>query len=87
MRLKIGKEFTTPFSTTKELRQGCCLSPTLFKIYLDRALVKWVRKGKSMGLKIGDYLHCFLEMRIPHSRQCCDIRSYPGHRHDKRSKI
>lgn len=53
VRIKTGNEVSTPFLTTKGLRQGCCLSPSLFKIYLDRALVMWVEKCKNMGLRVG----------------------------------
>lgn len=40
-RIKI-EEVTAFFQTTKGLRQGGCLSPTLFKIHLDRSLLKCV---------------------------------------------
>ena len=33
----------------KRLRQGCCISPTLFKIYVDNALNIWKRKYSGMG--------------------------------------
>lgn len=35
-RNKRGNKLTLPFETTTCFRPGCCLSPTLFKIYLDR---------------------------------------------------
>lgn len=53
-KIKIGNTLTEAFITTKGLRQGCCLSPTLFKIYLDRALQGWTNKCKNMGLRVGD---------------------------------
>ena len=33
-KIKIGKQPSSGFYTTKGLRQGCSLSPTLFKIYV-----------------------------------------------------
>ena len=33
-KIKIGNLITKGFKVTKGLRQGCSLSPTLFKIYL-----------------------------------------------------
>ena len=33
-KTKIGKQLSSGFYITKELRQGCSLSPTLFKIYI-----------------------------------------------------
>lgn len=53
--IKVGKEITKePFRITKGLRQGCCLSPTLFKIYIQKALKLWCRKCAGMGIEIGN---------------------------------
>jgi hypothetical protein len=40
------------FEVTKRLRQGCCLSPTLFKIYVEKALNTWKRKCFGMGYNV-----------------------------------
>jgi Reverse transcriptase (RNA-dependent DNA polymerase) len=52
--IKIGKNISEPFEITKGLKQGCCLSPTLFKIYIQKALYNWMRKCKNMGIEIGN---------------------------------
>ena len=54
--VKVGNAFSNPFPTTKGLKQGCSLSPTLFKIYLQEALNNWSRKIAGMGIKISK--HC-----------------------------
>ena len=41
------------FQTNKDLLQGCCLSPTLFRIYVSYAL-QWTKKLGTMGLQIDD---------------------------------
>jgi hypothetical protein len=38
----------------KGLRQGCCLSPILLKIYLDQSLQKWKRQCQDVGISTGD---------------------------------
>jgi hypothetical protein len=51
-KIKIGKQLSSGFYIIKELRQGCSLSPTLFKIYIQNALEKWQKKYAKMGLEI-----------------------------------
>lgn len=51
-RIKIERRISTPFKVTKGLRQGCCISPTLFKIYIKEALKKW--KQKCAGIPLED---------------------------------
>ena len=59
--IKIGKEISEEFNVNKGLRQGCCISPTLFKIYIGKALNIWSKKCRSMGVQIGeDNVHTLL---------------------------
>jgi hypothetical protein len=51
-KIKIITQITNSFNITKGLRQGCSLSPTLFKICLDRVLINWKRKCQPMGIPI-----------------------------------
>ena len=53
-KIKIGKQLSSGFYLTKGLRQGCSLSPTLFKIYFQKALEDWQKKCAKMGLEIQD---------------------------------
>jgi len=53
-KIKIGKQHSSGFYITKGLRQGCSLSPTLFKIYIQNALENWQEKCAKMGLEIQD---------------------------------
>ena len=48
-KIKIGNLITRGFEVIKGLRKGCSLSPTLFKIYLERMLRNWKRKCQPMG--------------------------------------
>lgn len=52
--VKTQNTFSEPFRVTKGLKQGCCLSPTLFKIYIQEALQKWRQKCSGMGIKVGN---------------------------------
>jgi hypothetical protein len=49
-QVKNGNKLSYPFNITKGLRQGCCISPTLFKIYIRKALEEWKRKCHGMGI-------------------------------------
>jgi len=51
-QVKIGKTQSHPFNITKGLRQGCCISPTRFKIYVREALEEWKRKCHGLGVHL-----------------------------------
>jgi len=51
-QVKIGNKQSHPFNITKGLRQGCCISPTLFKIYIRKALEEWKRKCHGMEVPL-----------------------------------
>ena len=52
VQVKIGNKLSHPFNITKGLCQGCCISPTLFKIYMWKALEEWKRKCSRMGIPL-----------------------------------
>jgi len=51
-QVKIRNILSHPFNITKGLRQGCCFSRTLFKIYVREALEEWKRKCSGMGIPL-----------------------------------
>ena len=51
-QVKIGNTLFHPFNITKGLHQGCCISPTLFKIYIRKALEEWKCKCNGMGVPL-----------------------------------
>jgi len=53
-KIKVGKQLSSRFYITQGLRQGCILSPTLFKTYIQNALENWQKKCSRMGLEIQD---------------------------------
>lgn len=48
----VGNQISAPFCSTKGVKQGCCLSPTLFRIYQNEALKQWIKKCSPMGIQI-----------------------------------
>lgn len=52
--VKWGNNTSEKFTITKGLKQGCCLSPTLFKIYIKEALDAWRRRTRGMGIEVGE---------------------------------
>ena len=52
--IKIRGRVTKEFRVTKGLRQGCCIAPTLFKIYINGVLEAWKRNCAAFGIPIGD---------------------------------
>lgn len=67
-KIRVGKTITEGFNITKGLKQGCCISPTLFKIYLEQALKIWKRKCNGMGIPLNDnttlFTLCFADDQI-----------------------
>jgi hypothetical protein len=53
-KINFGKQLSSGFDITKGLRQGCSLSPTLFKICIQNALENWQKKCAKMGLENQD---------------------------------
>lgn len=53
-KIRIGNSLSERFQITKGLKQGYCISPTLFKIYLKQTLKLWKRKCKNMGIPINN---------------------------------
>ena len=53
-RVKMGDKLSEEFPTSKGLLQGCCMSPTLFKIYIDVALKEWARRCEERGVRLGN---------------------------------
>jgi hypothetical protein len=51
-KIKIGNLVTKGFKVAKGLRQGCSLSPTLFKIYLERVSRNWKRRCQPMCIPV-----------------------------------
>jgi hypothetical protein len=56
-QLKAGSRLSREFYTSKGLLQGCCVSPTLFKIYSDMSLRRWSQKCHTVGLPINQDYH------------------------------
>jgi hypothetical protein len=52
LQVKIGNKLSYPCNITKGLCQGCCISPTLFKIYTRKALEEWKGKCHGMGIPL-----------------------------------
>ena len=53
-RIKCQGRLSVGFHVTKGLKQGCCLSPTLFKVFLEHVLKEWKKKCSGMGVIISD---------------------------------
>jgi hypothetical protein len=51
-QVKIGNTLSHPFNITEGLRQGYCISPTLLKIYVRKALEEWKSKFHGMGVPL-----------------------------------
>jgi len=50
--IKQGGLLSEGFEVTKRLRQRCCISPTLFKVYVEKDLNIWKRKCSGMGYNV-----------------------------------
>jgi len=51
-QVKIGNKLSHPLNITKGLCQSCCISRTLYKIHIRKALKKWKRKCHGMGIPL-----------------------------------
>jgi hypothetical protein len=58
-QVKGASHLSREFYTSKGLLQGCCISPTLFKIYIDTSLRRWSQKCRTMGLLINQDYHLY----------------------------
>ena len=51
-QVKTGNKLSHLFNIIMGLRQGCCVSPTFFKIYIRKALEEWKSKCHGMGVTL-----------------------------------
>lgn len=49
-KVKIRNKFSRILNISKGLHQGCCISLSLFKIYVEEVLLKWQQKCSGMGI-------------------------------------
>jgi hypothetical protein len=63
-QVKVGSRLSREFYTFKGLLQGCCISPTLFKIYIDMSLRRWSQKCNTMGLPVNQDYHLYNFLRM-----------------------
>ena len=69
--IKVNNKLLGLFKVTKGLKKGCCLSPTLFKIYIQETLSSWMKKCSKMGIEIGStclYTLLFADDQVPFRR-------------------
>jgi len=59
-QVKTGNRISTGLRITKRMKQGCGLSPDLFKTFLESVLYDWNKRWKSKGLPTGNKTthHC-----------------------------
>lgn len=67
-KIKIQGRTIQGFTVTKGLKQGCCLLPTLLKIYLEQAFKLWKKKYNGMGIPLNNehtlYTLCFTDDQV-----------------------
>ena len=59
--IKQGGLLSEGFQGTKGLRQGCCISPTVFNIDVEKALNISKRKWSGMGFSVDNTTICTLQ--------------------------
>ena len=58
-QIKMSSKISGDFRTRKGLLHNCCLSPTMFKIYMDNALKEWTKKCEKMGVRLTNEKYIF----------------------------
>ena len=62
--IKVGEEFTEELWTTGGLRQGCCLNPMLFTLYIAD-MEETIRQTLVAGIMVMKMKFCGLAYDIP----------------------
>ena len=77
-RIKCQRRLSVGFYVTKGLKQGCCLSPTLFKVFLEHVLKEWKKKCPGMGVPLSDtytlFTLCFADDQVVIAQDADDAR-------------
>lgn len=74
--IQLNNIISAPFKVNTVLKQRCCVTPNLFKIFIQKALSTWMKKCHQIRYEIGNtWLYTLL---FPYNRSAAIYRKCHG---------